>query len=213
MFSKSSPMSGSSRPSSPPRVSRMTTHRSSARPSLLVRLALVLGLAVGLAAVRPAQAQPAPTPAEVGSAAPAAGTAAPAATEAGSAAAAPAPAAPAPAIPSTADMRQVCAQALNADHTFAMSIIGTLIAQLKARPEMFRDSAEAQALLAIVSESTLLQHEQAAQAIAKNERHVIMAYAAMWVLAALFVLFLWSRQRHLKTEIAQLRRDLEAAAK
>ncbi len=107
----------------------------------------------------------------------------------------------------------MCAQALNADHTFAMSIIGTLIAQLEARPAMFRDSDEAQRLLKVVSESTLDQHQQAATAIAKNERHVIMAYAAMWMLAALFVLFLWSRQRQLKIEIAQLRRDLEVAAK
>ena len=57
------------------------------------------------------------------------------------------------------------------------------------------------------------QHEDAGNAIAKNEKHVIFAYAAMWLLSAAFVLFLWRRQQGLKTEIAQLRRDLDAAAK
>ena len=61
--------------------------------------------------------------------------------------------------------------------------------------------------------STKRLHEAAALAIAKNEKHVILAYAAMWLLAAGFVLFLWRRQQALKTEIAQLRRDLEAASK
>lgn len=58
-----------------------------------------------------------------------------------------------------------------------------------------------------------LQHENAAKAIAKNQKHVILAYAALWVLAAGFLLFLWRRQQALKTEIANLKRDLEAATK
>ncbi|MFO1533991.1 MAG: hypothetical protein ABR562_10065, partial [Thermoplasmatota archaeon] len=62
-----------------------------------------------------------------------------------------------------------------------------------------------------VNAETVKQHQDAALAIAKNEKHVILAYAAMWVIAAGFVLFLWRRQQHLKTEIAQLRRDLDAA--
>ena len=40
-----------------------------------------------------------------------------------------------------------------------------------------------------------------------------MAYAAMWVIAAMFLMFLWRRQQALKGEIANLKRDLEAAAK
>ena len=35
----------------------------------------------------------------------------------------------------------------------------------------------------------------------------------MWVVAALFVMFLWFRQQKLLSEIAMLRRDLEVAAK
>jgi len=34
----------------------------------------------------------------------------------------------------------------------------------------------------------------------------------MWIIAAAFVIFLWRRQQVLQAEIAQLRRDLEAAA-
>jgi len=59
----------------------------------------------------------------------------------------------------------------------------------------------------------LAQHEKAALVIAKNEKHVILAYAAMWVIAAAFLMFLWRRQQALKGEIAQLKSDLDAAVK
>lgn len=102
----------------------------------------------------------------------------------------PPPPAPAPApAPSAADLRKICADALNADATFAMSIAETVNAE------------------------TVKQHRNAADAISKNEKHVFMAYAAMWVIAAGFLLFMWRRQQGLKNEIAQLKRDLEAAAK
>lgn len=146
-----------------------------------------------------ASAQPA------GSAAPGSAATDPAATgSAGSAASAPAadpgsgsaapssptaPTAAMPAVPSAEQLRETCAAAMNADPTFADSIVRS------------------------INEDTYKQHARAANAIAKNERHVILAYAAMWILAALFVIFLWRRQQHLKGEIAQLRRDLDAAAK
>lgn len=95
---------------------------------------------------------------------------------------------PAPAR-SPQELRQICADAMNADPTFAEAIART------------------------VSEQTVQQHHDAAKAIAKNERHVILAYGAMWVAAAAFLMFLWRRQQGLKTEIAQLRRDLDAASK
>jgi preprotein translocase subunit YajC len=59
---------------------------------------------------------------------------------------------------------------------------------------------------------TLAAHTDAVAHVQMNERHVIYAYAAMWVVAALFVLFLWRRQQALTAEIASLRRDLDAAA-
>ena len=109
--------------------------------------------------------------------------------------AAPAPSAPAPATPSptppaagtAAQLRETCAQAMNADPSFATAIVKT------------------------INESTAKQHVDAARRIAKNERHVILAYVGMWLVAAAFVLFLWRRQQLLRSEIVQLRRDLDAA--
>ena len=99
----------------------------------------------------------------------------------------PAPTAPAPASP--ADARKLCTEAMNADPMFANAIIKE------------------------ANEQTAEKHMHAADAVARNEKHVILAYAAMWVVAALFVIFLWRRQQLLKTEIETLRRDLEAATK
>ena len=99
----------------------------------------------------------------------------------------PAPA-PAPAS-NAAAARKVCTDAMNADPMFANAIIKQ------------------------ANEQTAEKHIHAAEAVARDEHHVILAYAAMWVVAALFVIFLWRRQQLLKTEIATLRRDLEAATK
>jgi hypothetical protein len=91
----------------------------------------------------------------------------------------------------------------------------TCLAALDADAE-FRSSAQTAAVEAAATERLALtkqEHEAAAAAIAKNEKHVIYAYAAMWLLSAGFLLFLWRRQQGLKTEIAQLKRDLDAAAK
>jgi hypothetical protein len=139
-----------------------------------------------------ASAQPAAGSAE-GSAA---GSAAAGAADAGSAA--PADPAPAPqavmpkapdAAPTAAQLRETCAAAMNADPTFAEDIVKS------------------------INEDTYRQHARAAEAIKKNEKHVVLAYAAFWVLAALFVVFLWRRQQGLKAEIAALKRDLDAASK
>jgi hypothetical protein len=58
---------------------------------------------------------------------------------------------------------------------------------------------------------TVAAHKDAEYHIQKNERHVIYAYAAMWIVAAGFVIFLWRRQQALTAEILQLRRELDAA--
>lgn len=94
-----------------------------------------------------------------------------------------------PPEPTPAELRKICADAMNKSPGFADDIVRT------------------------INEDTARQHERAAAAIAKNEKHVVMAYAAMWVIAAAFLMFLWRRQQGLKTEIANLKRDLEAAAK
>lgn len=89
--------------------------------------------------------------------------------------------------------RKACTEAMNADPTFAKSIVATVDKQ--------------------IDERTLAAHQDAANDVAENKKHVIMAYAAMWILAALFLVFMWRRQQALKTEILQLRKDLDAAAK
>lgn len=90
---------------------------------------------------------------------------------------------------SPAELRQICADAMNADPSFSEAIIMS------------------------INEETFRQHKTAGEAIAKDQKHVVLAYAALWLLAAGFVLFLWRRQQALRTEIGQLRRDLEAASK
>ena len=99
-------------------------------------------------------------------------------------------AAQAPAAPEATAARKACTDAMNADPTFAKSIVDTVIDQ-----------------------RTLAAHQKAAADVEENKQHVIYAYGAMWIIAALFVGFLWLRQQRLKAEIALLRRDLDAAAK
>jgi hypothetical protein len=92
-----------------------------------------------------------------------------------------------------AALRQTCVDAMNANPEFAKSIVATAAKQ---------------------SDQRIIDAHVAANAkIDQNQRHVIYAYGAMWIIAALFVAFLWLRQQSLKAELAALRRDLEAAAK
>lgn len=101
----------------------------------------------------------------------------------------------APAAPPSAatDARAACTKAMNEDPAFAKSIIETVDKQ--------------------IDQKTIDAHVDADKHIRKNEKHVILAYAAMWIVAALFLGFLWLRQQSLKTEILSLRKDLDAAAK
>jgi len=92
-----------------------------------------------------------------------------------------------------AAQKQQCVDLLNHDEAFKKSVLETIDKQL--------------------DQQTIDAHNDAFHHIQKNEAHVIYAYAAMWVIAAAFLLFLWRRQQGLRTEIAQLRADLAAAAK
>jgi len=128
---------------------------------------------------------------------PGAGSAGGAAAGSGTPAASEPPPAPPPAASQPAgDARKACTDAMNADPQFAASIVK--IADDKAAGERDRD--------------TLAAHTDANLHVQKNERQVIYAYAAMWIVAAGFVIFLWRRQQALKVEIANLRRDLDAAS-
>ncbi len=92
-------------------------------------------------------------------------------------------------------LRKTCVDAMNADKTFAADIVKKADADAQQK----RDDA------------TVAAHQTAATEVAVNERHVVLAYAAMWIIAAFFVIFLWRRQRALVAEIATLRGDLTRA--
>jgi hypothetical protein len=98
--------------------------------------------------------------------------------------------APMPPPPTLEAAKQECTAAIN-DPTYKESIRKFLDQQLDV--------------------DTIKAHEDAFHHIQKNENHVIYAYAALWVIAALLVGFLFLRQQALKTEIATLKRDLTRA--
>src|SRR5262245_635453 len=77
--------------------------------------------------------------------------------------------APPPPPANAAQLRQTCVDAMNADPAFAKSIQLTIDKQ--------------------IDQKTVDAHEDANKHIQKNEKHVIYAYAAMWIIAAAFVIF------------------------
>lgn len=108
----------------------------------------------------------------------------------------------------TSDARSTCVKALQTDSLFAAWVLEKGYEVQSARcADLDETSAKRRLQL------DLAQHEVAAARVATNERHVILAYAAMWLVAAAFVIFLWLRQRALRGEIDQLRRELDAALK
>ena len=100
--------------------------------------------------------------------------------------------------------RKACTDAMNADPRFADAIVKNAEDRLHTQVDVGQVCKD---------RGTLDAHKAAQDEIATNKRHVILAYAAMWLAAVGFVIFLWRRQQTLKLEIAQLRRDLDAAAK
>jgi CcmD family protein len=178
---------------------------------------LALGLCFGVAEAQPAGSATAPAPAAPAPAPAPAGAAPAAPAPAGGAPATPAPAAdpaapaqppasaPAPAgaaAPDPGQLRKTCVEAMNANESFARSIINTAI-----------ETQRATVAFVCADIDTVKTHQQAVAHVEKNERHVIGAYAALWVIAAVFLFYLLRRQQRLKAEIEQLRRELDAAAK
>ena len=107
------------------------------------------------------------------------------------------PAPPAPVVSADASaLRKTCTDAMNADPSFAKAIV---------------DVADKDAATRRM-DATEKEHLDAAAHIAKDQKHVVLAYGAMWIIAAAFVVFLWRRQQALKAEIAALKRDLEKEA-
>jgi hypothetical protein len=54
-------------------------------------------------------------------------------------------------------------------------------------------------------------HGEDGRLMARNYKHVIMAYAALWILAVVFLCLLFIRQRALTAEIVQLKHELARA--
>ena len=75
--------------------------------------------------------------------------------------------------------------------------------------EMARDAVwSAQLKASLIPEV----HEQEARLITKNNKHVVMAYGALWILTAGFLVLLWMRQRRLLSDIAGLETQIKKAA-
>jgi len=55
-------------------------------------------------------------------------------------------------------------------------------------------------------------HQEDANIIAKNKKHVVMAYGALWGLTVVFVVLLWLRQRRLLAEMERLAKQIAKAA-
>lgn len=56
-------------------------------------------------------------------------------------------------------------------------------------------------------------HDQQSTVLLNNKRHVVMAYAAIWILTIGFVVITWLRQRRLTDEITRLRAEVDRATK
>jgi hypothetical protein len=81
-------------------------------------------------------------------------------------------------------MRQQCEDELAKDHAWWFNLEGRLRTQI---------------------------HVQASREVSTNNRHVVMAYAAIWLIAIGFVVLLWRKQQALRAEIDRLSKELSKA--
>jgi hypothetical protein len=153
---------------------------------MMSRSIYVLVVIAGLAGA--AAAQPAPGGGSGGAGSAAAGAPAPDQQ--------PVPVPAAPAID-----RAACTAAIAADDAWARELV-TTEQMVRIVKNIHGEELVAMSRAAAVKD---------AESIAKNKRHVIAAYAAMWLLSVAFLVFLWRRQAGLRGQIAQLERDLAAA--
>jgi hypothetical protein len=64
-----------------------------------------------------------------------------------------------------------------------------------------------------LAEISRKRHDEDSAQIALNKKHVILAYAALWLLAVVFLVVQWRRQQALSERISQLHKELEAATR
>ena len=101
-----------------------------------------------------------------------------------------APAAAAPVAPTVS--REACLAYIDADPALSAELASKLRAHIDQ--QFWRDQEAA----------TQKRHNDDATLIATNKRHVVMAYAAMWLLAVGFLALLWHRQRSLVARLGEL---------
>lgn len=71
---------------------------------------------------------------------------------------------------------------------------------------------DAEIRVACMTQYTDEFHAQDARQVTKNNKHVVMAYAALWAVVAIFVVGMWVRQRKLSEQIIKLEAELKKAA-
>ncbi|MBZ0233173.1 MAG: hypothetical protein K8M05_12655 [Deltaproteobacteria bacterium] len=81
-------------------------------------------------------------------------------------------------------MRQACEDELSKDPDWWFSLEGRLRTQI---------------------------HVQTSREVSTNNRHVVLAYGAIWIIAVAFIVLLWRKQVALRAEIERLSRDLTRA--
>jgi hypothetical protein len=109
-------------------------------------------------------------------------------------------------------MRAECTEELRRDAEW----LGALRAQLTDRllvPSEGDDTAIHEWRARTKKALAVEVHTEDANLMLTNKRHVVAAYAVLWVVVVLFLVLMWNRQRRLKDEIARLERDLREAAK
>jgi pyruvate/2-oxoglutarate dehydrogenase complex dihydrolipoamide acyltransferase (E2) component len=122
----------------------------------------------------------------------------------------PAPAAPAAAPTAAPTVPVDAAPAPAAPAKLTREQIIDALAQDKALEEDFVRQLKARHALEL-NATTRQRHDDDARQIALNKRHVVLAYAALWILSVLFLVVLWRRQQTMNARIAQLQKELDAA--
>ena len=107
-------------------------------------------------------------------------------------AAVPTEAQPLAAAAAPAVSKDACLAFIDADPALSAELTAKLRAHIDE--QFWRDQEAA----------TKKRHNDDATLIATNKRHVVMAYAAMWLLAVGFLAFLWQRQRGLVARLGEL---------
>lgn len=118
--------------------------------------------------------------------------------------------------PSGAQLQQLCEDQLRTDAAWRTRLRDQLTERLLA------DDADAESQLskenldwrARMKRTLAVEiHQEDADEMATNRKHVIMAYAALWILTALFIIYMYMRQMRLREEITRLEREIRDAAK